>query len=242
MPAVKRAGPADQELKVLEDKFRAYFPVGEAVAALLHPFAEVVLHDIASGKIVRLWNAFSSRKPGDPSHLEGAPDLFTDSQLTLGPYEKALPSQGRTKSTTAALVDESGEKIGFLCFNLEVTKLDNLITLVQAFVQPEIRRPEPIYRNDLQEHINYTVRDYLKDINKTIDTLSREERRGLVAVINESGLFQARNAVQMVATAIKVSRASVYNLLNELRESDPEGTTRLDIASTYPRSSDEEEV
>lgn len=226
---------ADKQINIDEEKFRPFFPIGEGVSALFHPYAEVVLHDIASGRIVRIWNAFSARKAGDASHLEGAPDLFTE-HAVLGPYEKALPSRGRTKSMTSAVLDGEGRTIGFFCINLDVTHFDALIGQLSSFIQPEIRRPEPIYRNDLQEHINYTVRDYLMSINKTIETLTRKERIDLVSTINESGLFQARNAVQMVAKALKVSRASVYNMLAEARPDDTSNVSdAARRASSYPR-------
>lgn len=204
-----------------DQRFQSYFPIGDSVSLLLHPYAEVVLHDVESGKIVRIWNAFSSRKAGDPSHLEGASDLFGETN-TLGPYEKALASRGRTKSTTAAILDDDGNKIGFFCINLDISLLDDLASRLALFTQAETNRPEPIYRSDLQEHINYAIRDYLLSINKTADSLNRKEKVDLVASINRDGIFQARNSVQMVASAIGVSRASVYNMLAEAREAEPD--------------------
>ena len=44
-----------------------YAPVAEAIARLFHPYAEVAVHDLASDRIVALWNPFSGRKPGDPA-------------------------------------------------------------------------------------------------------------------------------------------------------------------------------
>ncbi len=217
-----------------EEHFRSFFPIGEGVSMLLYPYAEVVLHDIASGRIVRIWNAFSARKAGDPSHLEGAPDLFTE-KMVLGPYEKALPTRGRTKSVTSSVLDADGKTVGFFCINLDVTHFDAMIGKLSAFIQPEVRRPEPIYRNDLQEHINYTVRDYLISINKTIETLSRTERVKLISVINQSGLFQARNAVQAVAKTMRLSRASVYNLLADARADSAQGDDSAPKgASSFP--------
>jgi hypothetical protein len=35
----------------------------------------------------------------------------------------------------------------------------------------------------------------------------------LVAIVDAAGLFQARNSIKLVAEAMHVSRASVYNLL-----------------------------
>ncbi|WP_193366537.1 PAS domain-containing protein, partial [Inquilinus limosus] len=46
-----------------------YDAVAEAVAALLGPEAEVVLHELATDTILRIVNPLSRRRPGDPSLL-----------------------------------------------------------------------------------------------------------------------------------------------------------------------------
>jgi len=181
------------------DPFAAHFSTGEAIATLLHPYAEVVLHDLRTGRIVRIWNSFTDRKAGDPSNLNGAGDLFPREQAVLGPYEKALQSQGRTKSITAGLRDADDALIGFLCINLDVTVLDQAVAAIAAFASPELKRPEPLYRNDATQHINYVIRDYSLKVNKPIDHLTRAERIELVALIDDVGLFQARNSVILVA-------------------------------------------
>jgi predicted transcriptional regulator YheO len=218
--ASRKAKKASAVAAPTSDPFSAYFSVGEAIATLLHPYAEVVLHDLRTGRIVRIWNSFTERQAGDLSNLKGAQDLFPDSQSILGPYEKALPSQGRTKSITAGLRGPDGELIGFLCTNLEVTLMDNTIAMLSAFASPELKRPEPIYRTDLQQHISYLVRDFSLRVNKPVDNLTRQERAELVAMVDKDGLFQARNSVMHVAKAMKISRASVYNLLSDINRSE----------------------
>jgi D-arginine utilization repressor len=203
------------------DPFRHLFAVGEAVATLLHPHAEVVLHDLRTGRIVRIWNSFSDRQAGDLSNLKEAEAAFPSDLQVLGPYDKALNSEGRTKSITAAMRDEDDELFGFMCINLDVSLLDRAATVLSAFASSELKRPEPIYRNDMKQHINYLVRDYSLKVNRPIDNLAREQRVELVSTINRDGLFQARNSVKLVATAMKISRASVYNLLAEANRKPP---------------------
>jgi D-arginine utilization repressor len=198
---------------------RPYFAIGEAIAALFHPLVEVVLHDLRSGRIVRIWNCRTDRQAGDLSHLHRPQDQFSQSQAILGPYEKALPFQGRTKSITAGLRDVDNELLGFLCINLDVTLIDQATTMLTSFAAAQMKRPEPIYRNDLQLHINYLVRDYSIEVNRPIDHLNKEQRVELVAAVDRAGLFQARKSVELLAGAMHISRASVYNLLAEAKRS-----------------------
>jgi len=46
---------------------KAIEPACAAIAALLHPHAEVVVHELATDTIVAIWNPFSGRTVGDPS-------------------------------------------------------------------------------------------------------------------------------------------------------------------------------
>jgi predicted transcriptional regulator YheO len=198
-------------------KFRPYVGIGEAVANLFHPFAEVVIHDIETESIAHIWNSFTGRCAGEPSNLEQAPDLFGQGQNLLGPYVKSLAGGGRTKSMTTALFAEDGTKFGYFCINVDVSVADEAITRLSAFTEVLTRRPDPLYRNDLQEHISFLVRDFVRDANKPLSSFDRAEKIALVAAINKSGIFQARNAIKAVAATLGISRGSVYNLLTESR-------------------------
>jgi len=197
------------------DPFKHLFSVGEAIATLLHPYAEVVLHDLRTGRIVRIWNSFSDRQAGDLSNLKEAEAAFPPDQRVLGPYDKALNSEGRTKSVTAAMRDDNDKLFGFLCVNLDVSLLDRAAAALSMFASSEMKRPEPIYRNDMKQHINYLVRDYSLKVNRPINNLTKEQRSELVSLVDRDGLFQARNSVKLVATAMRISRESVDNLLAE---------------------------
>jgi D-arginine utilization repressor len=216
-----RTGSESVRRNTQSDPFRHLFAVGEAIATLLHPYAEVVLHDLRTGRIVRIWNSFSDRQAGDLSNLKEAEAAFPHDEQVLGPYDKALSSEGRTKSITAAMRDDNDELFGFLCVNLDVSVMDRAATMLSMFASSEMKRPEPIYRNDMKQHINYLVRDYSIKVNRPINNLTKDQRIELVSLVDRDGLFQARNSVKLVATAMRISRASVYNLLGEANKRRP---------------------
>jgi predicted transcriptional regulator YheO len=196
--------------------FKPYFPVCEAIVTLFYPHVEVALHDLRNARIVKIWNCWSDRRAGDLSNLDHPERQFTSDQAILGPYEKALPSQGRSKSITAGLRDDDGELIGLLCINLDVSLIDRAAAMLINFSSTAMHRPEPIYRTDVQQHLNYIVRDFSMQVNKAVSNLSREERTQLVSNVDRAGLFQARKSVDYLAKAMGISRASIYNLLNDL--------------------------
>lgn len=198
------------------DPFAPHRPIAQAIAALLHPHAEVVIHDLKTDRIVDIWNAFSHRKAGDESLLGDDIEMQLDRDL-FGPYDKAGPDGARLKSITAALRDASGERIGILCINLDVSLFDQAAKLLAAFTKVAEPRPEAMFRQDWREHINLTIRAFLESRRKALKALDREERIELIAELDAAGLFEARNAAPHVASAMEISRATVYALLNAAR-------------------------
>ena len=62
--------------------------LAEMVAKLLHPFAEVVVHDLKKNQIAAIFNAFSKRAIGEPSYLDQSDFNKKASPTILGPYKK----------------------------------------------------------------------------------------------------------------------------------------------------------
>ncbi len=198
------------------DAFAPHRPTAQAIAALLHPHAEVVIHDLKTDRVVDIWNAFSHRQAGDESLLGDDIELHLDRDV-FGPYDKAAPDGARLKSITAALRDAKGKRIGLMCINLDVSQFDQAVKLLAAFTSVAEKRPEAMFRQDWREQINLMIRDFLERRRKALKALDREERIALVAELDAAGLFEARNAAPHVASAMAISRATVYALLNGAR-------------------------
>jgi predicted transcriptional regulator YheO len=200
----------------MTDPFAPHRPVAQAIAALLHPHAEVVIHDLKTDRVVEIWNAFSHRRAGDESLLGDDIELQLDRDV-FGPYEKAAPDGARLKSITTALRDAKGQRIGILCVNLDVSLFDQAAKLLAAFTRVAEPRPEAMFRQDWREQINLMIRAFLESRRKALKALDREERIALIAELDAAGLFEARNAAPHVASAMEISRATVYALLNAAR-------------------------
>jgi predicted transcriptional regulator YheO len=204
--------------------------IAQTIAPLLHPHAEVVLHDLATGKIAQIWNPFSARKPGEASDLDDIdPELVEED--VVGPYEKASPKGTRLKSISALLRDRSRIARFLLCINLDVSHFDAAAKLLQGFGATSESRPDWMFRQDIREQINLQIADYLKRHNLAMKSLDQAGRVALIAFLDESGAFQTRRAVDHIAAALGLSRTTVYVLLRQSRESvspaaKPERKTR----------------
>ncbi len=190
--------------------------IAETIVQLLHPHAEIVLHDLATGKIAKIWNPFSGRKPGEPSDLDDIdPELIEES--VAGPYEKASPKGARLKSISAILRDRMGIPRFLLCINLDVSQFDIAARLLQSFGATSESRPDWMFRQDIREQINLQIADYLKRHNLSMASLDQAGRIALVGFLDKSGAFQTRRAVDHIAAALDLSRTTVYLLLRQAR-------------------------
>lgn len=196
-----------------------HVPTATAIAALLHPHGEVVLHDLASGRIAGIWNGFSNRRVGDPSLLDDTAAGFAAEGPVLGPYEKTGTNGDRLKSVTAVLPGAPGEPpAGLLCINLDVGPLDQAVRLLAAFAAPAVVPPKALFARDWRERINQALHAWLKSQGLALAALSRAEKVALVAALDRDGLFETRRAAEHVASLIGASRASVYAYLAAARE------------------------
>jgi len=184
--------------------------VVEAVVALFHPHLEAVLHHLENDEIVAIWNPVSGRRPGDRSLLE--PDLLPTDGAVLGPYAK-VDVQGRT--WTSVSVPVGAETL--LCLNFDRSVLDHAVTALTAFAAAVQPRPAALFDSDWREEINLLVEGWCRTERAVRHSLTRVQRRDLVAHLDGKGVFGVRHSATHVATALGVSRATVYGLLKACR-------------------------
>ncbi len=197
----------------IPQSLRPFTAVADAIQALLHPHAEVVIHELEQDRIVYIANCFSKRSPGDPSLLDEEIS-GQDCPAVLGPYDKLNYDGRRLRSVSAVLRDAQGEPMGLLCINLDLSHFEAAARLLRDFVDPPGNPPpESLFNKDWRERIHYITRDYLTERNIAFEALERPDKIALVARIQAEGLFEARRACDYVAAQLGVSRATIYNYL-----------------------------
>jgi predicted transcriptional regulator YheO len=195
---------------------RQHAATAAAISTLLYPHAEVVLHDLETGLIAGIWNAFSGRKAGMESLVENELSEAGEAGV-YGPYEKTGEDGRRLKSVTAVLQDDHGQALGLLCINMDVSHFEAAARLLSAFTGVAAPRPPSLFAGDWREEINTALHDWLRTRGLALTALKKGDRVALVAALDERGLFQTRNAVDHLASLIGASRASIYNYLADAR-------------------------
>ena len=194
-------------------------PMADGIAALLFPFAEVVVHDLASQTVVHIANNLSRRVLGDASALD---DLaHADAESVIGPYEKQNWDGGRMRSVSVVVRDDVSAPMGVVCINQNVAVFEQARATLDLFVSGAqvVPQPEQLFRDDWQERVNTFLHAWLTERQLALAGLSRERKRELVTALEHDGAFRGRSAANYVAKVLGIGRATVFNYLKNVRAS-----------------------
>ncbi|WP_433272208.1 helix-turn-helix transcriptional regulator [Pseudonocardia xinjiangensis] len=191
--------------------------VCRAVALLLGPYAEVVLHDAEQDRVLAIWNPMTTRRAGDPSLLGELDQLERSADDVYGPYEKLLADGRRLSSVSAVLRDPDGRPSAVLCVNLDRTPLEQAAAVLAGFAAPTAPRPQALFDQDWPDRVHQIIGSFVRSRGRPVERLGREDRLAVLAELDQAGVFAVRRAVPVVASALRTSRSTVYSLLAELR-------------------------
>jgi len=201
----------------MDKNIQTFKNIADGIARLLHPHAEVVIHNMATQKIIHLVNNISKREIGSPSLLENF-EIEFDNPI-IGPYEKLNWDGRKLKSISIAINGENETPIAVMCINFDISVLSNVLSFIEVFIKPDdmLSKPDEIFKDDWQEKINLFVHSWLQENNKTLNSLTRLEKQNLIEVINSKGGFKGKNAANYVAGILGLGRATVYKYLKDLK-------------------------
>lgn len=215
-----------------------------AIGSVLPANAEIVLHDLRNPvfSIVEIANpAVTGRKKGD-SVLAGirTDKAFTqvmartDEPVSLLLDYPTFSREGKAlRSSTVLYRNREGKPYAALCINVDNSGLEDAIHLLQSLAGIQPTAPEPQYGEPApQPAYDHLPHDNIEDLmREIIDTTtgaaphrSRAEskRANLLAVKNmqEKGIFLIKGGVEKAAAALGVTRYTIYNYLDELKNSE----------------------
>lgn len=204
-----------------------------ALGAALGAGVEVVLHDVAllPKSIVAITGGdLTGRAVGDPAtdvlltHLRGGAEGH------LIGYDSAVGDRV-LQSSTLLIRDSAGTVVAALCVNADVTDwkaaralLERVSTGQQIPPRRAARDEEPAVAATRGEEFAHSVEGLTKSMIENavaaagvpVDLMKKQHKVAVVRDLERRGLFLVRDAVESTAAALKVSRFTIYNYLNEI--------------------------
>ena len=203
---------------------KRYVPIVQGIAGTFGSSCEVVLHDFSDLKksIVVIENGKVTGRNENSSMTD-----HSLQQVKAGKTEKDIinysgkGSDGRTiKSTTMFIRDENNKVIGCLCINFDVTEFAiarKALSDLLDFGHENIKDDKSSKKiNDILKEV---VEAKIDENGKPIAYLNKEEKVQIVQELDTQGVFLIKGAIDYVAEILCVSRYTIYNYLDETRES-----------------------
>lgn len=205
--------------------FAALGPVVDGIRETFGRKCEVVLHDYRQPEhsVIAVSGDVTGRQVGSAMSEIGLKLLRQgDGAHDELNYVTRLPDGRSIKSSTVLLREPDGHVFGALCINFDVTDLRVLSRLVGELAgdTEPTEAAATTFSNDIDAVIDSVLAEVEDQLGHSLTRLTVTERTEVFRLLDQRGLFQIRRAVPLVAERLGLSRASVYNYISRLRESD----------------------
>lgn len=233
--AKQRPPPSEiaAERKAIMD---ALHSVVHMLGSIVGPHVEVVLHDLTKpeASVAALANGhISKRKVGDsileqPREDHGFTGLSEEldargaaGHTVIGNYSTVTGDNRRLRSARVIFRDGGGELFGALCLNADMSQLEAAHSWLGHLLQPlqpvsAVAVGEPEMDVLMQEIIS----DAVRRAGKPLSMMKKLEKISAVRSMQQRGLFIVKGSVEHAAKALGVSRYTIYNYLEALRQED----------------------
>jgi predicted transcriptional regulator YheO len=224
----------------LHPRLAAVVGMVPSLAATIGGACEVVVHDLSKvpNSIIAIAGDLTGRSVGGPMTdlLISAVSKGTTEDLVNYRTETA---DGRVmRSSTIFVRDADGVAIGCLCINIDVTSWAGLADIaawnlgtgniaavngdaaeVPADLGPRSGRPEA-FPSDMGELREALVARAIEDVGVPVDLMQKQHKKRVVQALDVDGFFLIKGSVSYLASALSVTRYSIYNYLNEIRDAE----------------------
>lgn len=201
------------------------------VAATFGDNCEIVLHDWSKGydkSIVAIENGhITKRKVGDCGSNLGLEVMRgTVKGDNIYNYITKTKDNKTLRSSTAYIRNDNNEIIGALCINIDITKYIEIYEMFGRLTMINNKKAE-YFANDVGELLDFLLSESLKISNKPVDEMTKEEKMACLKFLDEKGAFLITKSGNKVCKFFNISKYTLYNYLDEIRNPEKNGEARL---------------
>lgn len=213
----------------------------DALGPILPASSEMLLHDLSKlpNSIVAIHGNVTNRDVGDPAtDLLLASAARRDFRTRIG-YETKLPDGRQLRSSTVIVRDSCGDAVAALCVNSDQAVWADLSRIAGQMLAPHVPEPaaphesasvghtEEIFATDVDELALQLIEKATALQGVPVDLMRKRHKIAIVRELSNGGFFMLKGAAEKAASALQVSRFTIYNYLNEISEADEQSTHRM---------------
>lgn len=208
-------------------------PIVDVLGTVVGENVEVVLHDMTrpESSVVKIVNGHvSGRSIGDsilkgPIDDKGFIELTRNAKQSENPLHSLLVGyttrtrDGRElRSSTVIFRDSNGTPFVSLCINTDLSVVFQAHALLQSMLYgTEKSEPSSKASPGVDVLMQEIIADAVRRFGKPISMMNKEEKVHAVNIMLQRGLFIVKGGVEHAATALGVTRFTIYNYLDILK-------------------------
>ena len=204
-----------------EDLLDSLCRTAEAIATMFGKNCETVIHDFFQPDcpIVAIFNGHvSGRKVGSTKSIYGT-EITQDGKREVSrgiDYVNNLVITEHGKQVKSTTINYIGPGYHYaLGINFDSTALSAMDVILKDMLiaEPELNQAMRADQS-LEDIVDYCT----SMVNKPIEQMNKHERIKVVSLLKENNVFNLQKAIPYVAKRLQVSRFTIYNYLNEMKD------------------------
>ena len=218
-------------MKNIESEKKNLIKIMQGISKHFGNDCEVVLHDFEKDHnhtILAIENGHvTNRRAGGPITSHGL-EIMRGSKPATDEYNYINQAQNGKllRSSSIYLYNDDGKVIGSICINLDITNLiatRNLLdNLIHAQVGPHVQQMEnaEIATNDVNEMLEILIQKSIRHVGVPVASMTREDKMKGLQYLDACGAFLIKKSSDRIAQSYEISRFSLYNYLDTIRNPD----------------------
>lgn len=206
------------------------------LGTIVGPHIEVVLHDLTrpDASVVALANAHVSNRALGAGILNGPKDdrrfaaAFAELSVRGNPGHSVVEdyftvtSEGRSlKSAAVIFRDAGGDPFAVLGLNADMSNFEMAHAWLSQLLQPLSKTvPAHAAQPEMDVLMQEIISDAVHRTGKPISMMNKREKTQAVQTMQQRGLFIVKGGVERAASALGVSRYTIYNYMEALRQGE----------------------
>lgn len=211
--------PFTDEDRTIINSYRA---VVDGVSALIGNHCEIVLHSLENLERSAIYIANghnTNRQEGSPitdRALQSLHNMKTDS--VSKPYFTRAKSNGLMKSVTIAIRNSSQRIIGLLCININLEV--PVSQFIQALMPTNDNNETSIvnFASSVEDLVIQTMEQTIEEVTTDRHVANNNKNRQIVISLFEKGIFDIKDAINLVAERLDISRHTVYLYIRQIKQ------------------------
>lgn len=192
-----------------------YFAILDALVDLMAPLVEVVMHDLATNKIVYIKGVLSSRSVGDEGNLDLSA-LHKEWASVQQPYPKTN-FDGRLIKSISVPILSGTQATHLICINYDISLFVQIEALASSLTKVVNEQPKSLFENDWTEKIQTQIYSFIQKKKWDSNILNTAKKKEIIAHLYTLGAFQEKKSTDHIAKILRMGRATIFNYLRELR-------------------------